>query len=209
MTSNQQPPPIRKNKFSFRIKLVSASIILLALISTLDPFLILFGGILCLGFVFTLQEGTMKLLARRSTHPYMKLSLLLLPALAISSCIVLTCNPITSRNQALRLALGSKPPIDITDLHIKQVAFTDYCVTVFFRSSPSSISKLLENPIYKRKPFPGNLDMSQTYFEDLAYMGIVSNMIVYSRVDIDPNVGGARIMVDSEYHFMFVSYGVD
>jgi hypothetical protein len=202
-------PHTQKQPASNRIRIISASLILLAVSVTRDPFFIIFGGGACIGIAFVLQEETAKFLSSRSTSSHVKLAITLFPTLAISSCIVLMLNPITSRNQALRNALGTDPPPDITDLHVRESSFTDYQAFVFFRSSSNSIKQLLSTPIYKRSDYPARLDMSHSYFEDLAHMGIITNLIVYRRTDIAPKNGGGYLKVDPEYRFVFAGVGVD
>jgi len=72
------------------------------------------------------------------------------------------------------------------------------------------LKKLISNPIYKIEHYKREYDLSKRDdWPDLQHLGLVTNMTVYSRTDVDRETGGGQICVDPEYRFVIVSYGVD
>lgn len=172
----------------------------------------LFNGVIFFGISFWILFGLQLITAisfkRWLIRPVIKTTVLILPAIILACLIGFIFNAHTRKMDALQTALGAKPPSDITDLHVFESSFTDYVVFAFFRCSPTSIQKLITNPIYKRSEYKAKCDLSRrTDWKDLQHMGLVTNLAVYSRTNVVR--GGGQLWIDPEWRFVIVTYGVD
>lgn len=172
----------------------------------------LFNGVIFFGISFWILFGLQFITAisfkRWLIRPVIKTTVLLIPAVLLAALIGFKFYSHTRKMDALQTALGTKPPSDTTDLHVFESSFTDYVVFAFFRSSPSSVQKLITNPIYKRRDYKRDFDLSRrTDWKDLQHMGLVTNLTVYSRTNVVR--GDGQLWVDPKWRFVIVTYGVD
>lgn len=190
---------------------IVASVILLVLAwsTSLD---VLFTGFLSfptVGITLGVQFLMVKLLARIMLKPALRSALLMLPAIVLATFIGLTCNAKARERSDFRIALGTRPPADMTDLHVFSSAFSDFVVFAFFRCSPESIRELVSNPIYQRREWISQYDFStRDDWKDLRSLGLVTNMTVYARTNLGNRASG-ELRIDPEGRFVLVSYGVD
>lgn len=172
----------------------------------------LFNGVIFFGISFWILFGLQLITAisfkRWFIRPVIKTTVLILPAIILACLIGFIFNAHTRKMDALQTALGTKPPADMTDLHVFESAFTDYVVFAFFRSSSNSVQKIITNPIYKQSEYKRQFDFSRRKdWKDLHYMGLVTNLTVYSRTNVVR--GGGQLWIDPEWRFVIVTYGVD
>jgi len=108
---------------------------------------------------------------------------------------------------SFEFALGCNAPANISDLHIFRNDFPDSRCFAFFRSSPNSIRQLLADPIYELtgRKVECNL-LERKSWKDLHHMGLVTNLSVYVRTDINKENTVGELWVDPEFNFIFVSY---
>ena len=207
MKNTPKPPP--KSDVPKNVIVISAVLLVLALATMLD----LFGGFIFLymsfAVVFGLQFVIAKILKRWPVRPVLKTLFLLAPAVILAVLIAFTCNAKAVKMNALRTALGTELPADMTDLHIFVSNFSDYGVFAFFRGSSNSIQKVVSNSIYKRMEYKREYDLSRRKdWEDLHHMGLVTNLTAYTRTNFDGEIGFGEIWVDPECSFVFVRYAI-
>lgn len=198
----------QKSNFPWKVIVISALLLLVACATTLN----LIGGVIAfnisVGITLVLQFVIATILKRWPIRPAFKTTVLLIPAVLLSVLIGFKFNAHALKMDALQTALGTKPPADMTDLHVFESSFTDYVVFAFFRSSPNSVRKLITNPIYKRRDYKRDFDFSRRKdWKDLQHMGLVTNLTAYSRTDVVN--GHGELWVDPEWRFVIVTYGVD
>jgi len=191
-----------------KVIVISVVLLLVACATTLN----LIGGVIAFnisfGITLVLQFVIAIILKRWPIRPVFKTTVLLIPAVLLAALIGLKFNAHAIKMDALQTALGTKPPADMTDLHVFESSFTDYVVFAFFRSSSNSVQKLITNPIYKRRDYKRDFDLSRRKdWKDLHYMGIATNLTVYSRTNVVR--GGGQLWVDPDWSFVIVTYGVD
>jgi hypothetical protein len=206
MKNTPKPPP--KSDVPKNIVVISAVLLLLALATMLD----LFGGFIffymSFAIVFGLQCVIAKLLKRWPVRPVIKTLLLLAPAVILAVLIVFTCNVKAIKISALKTALGTELPTDMTDLHVFDSGFPKFGVFAFFRGSSNSIQKVVSTPIYKQSEYKRQFDFSRRKsWKDLQHMRLITNLTVYARTNVVN--GHGEIWVDPDWRFLIVTYGVD
>lgn len=191
------------------IVIASAVLLVLALATSQDLFAAFIFFYFAFGLTFCVQLIVAKLLARYTLKPALMNALLLLPAVSLAVLIGLTFNARAEEKSNLKTALGTKPPADMTDLHVFSSQFTDYVVFAFFRCSPESIRDLVSRPIYQRRERPSQYDFSKRDdWKDLQYLGLVTNLTVYVRTNLSSHASG-ELRVDPDGRFVLVGYGCD
>ena len=205
---NNTPTPPQKSDVPKNIIVISVVLLLLALATMLD----LIGGLIffymSFAIVFGLQFFMAKLLKRWPVRPAIKTLFLLAPAVILAVLIVFTCNAKAIKISALKTALGTELPTDMTDLHVFDSGFPKFGVFAFFRGSSNSIQKVVSTPIYKQSEYKRQFDFSRRKsWKDLQHMRLITNLTVYARTNVVN--GHGEIWVDPDWSFVIVTYGVD
>ena len=204
------PKLTRKNPDLPRHVIVASVILLVLAWATSRDFLLTsFLSFPTVGIALGVQFLMAKLLSRITLKPALRSALQMLPAVALSLLIGLTCNAKAIERSNLGAALGTKLPEDMRDLHQFQNMFPDFVVFAFFRCSPESIRELVSNPIYLRREWTSQYDFStRDDWKDLRALGLVTNLLVYARTNLSNRASG-ELRVDPEGRFVLISYGCD
>src|SRR5438128_4284304 len=150
----------------FPILSITVPVFVVVALATRDPFVGAFFLAIVLPAIVIVQWCTGWLFRRFRSPVWLARAAMLLPALILAAVLFHSTNDFGGRQTAaVKIALAGHTPTGISDLHVREEAWTDYQVWAYFRCDPASLRAILESPPFIRSSYePRAFSFAQTPF---------------------------------------------
>lgn len=166
-----------------------------------------FGAILLLGCILpaTLTaQVIIRLICRRlKTQLRTRRLIMLAPALVITAMLVPYLIPGDVQRGLAEMALGTKIPENLSELHAIDGGLREYWVEAFFRCDPSELKKILNTSKFS---LDGHFPSARHNPVTIQGVPNLTNCLHYDRVEFTTDATFAYIYTDTNFTFAYIFY---